>query len=87
MPELSHDFPGINTMARVGRVSRLRDLCPVAAHSDGDVAQPFCTLQATIPERRFEKLNSMYEDEFIQTLWILWQTRPETPLGAQAMTA
>ena len=29
----------------------------------------------------------MYEDEFIQTLWTLWQTRPETPLGARAMTA
>ena len=33
------------------------------------------------------ELNSMYEDEFIQTLWSLWQTRAETPLGAQAMTA
>lgn len=33
------------------------------------------------------QLNSMYEDEFFQTLWTLWQTRPETPLRAQAMTA
>src|SRR6185437_10177037 len=42
-------------MARVGRVCRLRRLCPVAADSDGDIAQPFCALQATIPGRRFEK--------------------------------
>lgn len=33
------------------------------------------------------EMNSMYEDEFIQTLWTLWQTRAETPLGAQAMSA
>jgi len=33
------------------------------------------------------ELNAMYEDEFVQTLWTLWQTRAETPLGAQAMTA
>jgi hypothetical protein len=51
----------------------------------------FVAKLATILQMEVEiltaELNSMYEDEFIQTLWSLWQTRAETPLGAQAMTA
>ncbi len=33
------------------------------------------------------QLNDMFQDEYVQTLWTLWQTRPETELGARAVAA
>jgi hypothetical protein len=37
------------------------------------------------PEILNAQLNAMFEDEYIQTLWTLWQTRDET--GALRNTA
>jgi hypothetical protein len=61
------------------------------APENNKAGSPYVTKLATALQMDVDvltaQLNAMYEDEFIQTLWSLWQTRAETPLGAQAMSA
>ena len=81
-----------------GKVTKMRDagvnisaieLAQQSPENGG--SEEYVTTLANILDIKEEvmkaQMNAMFEDEYIQTLWTLWQTRDETQLGVKAMTA
>lgn len=50
-------------------------------HADPAYAANLAEILEMKPEILNAQLNAMFEDEYIQTLWTLWQTRDETGMG------
>jgi hypothetical protein len=50
-------------------------------HADPAYAVKLADVMDMKPEILNAQLNAMFEDEYIQTLWTLWQTRDETGMG------